>query len=230
MHGSIKNKIVASDLVEERAKRNFDSEGNNAFLNILGPDHLAAKEAEEFIKSDPILMNSHKWYEMTREEQWIDHMKKFRRAWELAKQKYFINYTTDKPLWSIYLLGQNMSILNQTMFLLSLENMCDEEQFKKWVPLTKNFRITGCYAQTELGHGSDVPALETTATFDRDTDEFVIHTPSIRAAKWWPGDLGNFSTHAIVYAKLIIDGQKYGVMPFIVQIRSTDTFMPMPGV
>lgn len=88
----------------------------------------------------------------------------------------------------------------------------------------------GCYAQTELGHGSDVPSLETTATLDKSTDEFVIHTPSIRAAKWWPGDLGNFSTHAIVYAKCIIDGQKYGVMPFIVQIRSTEDFMPLPGV
>lgn len=34
------------------------------------------------------------------------------------------------------------------------------------MPLVKNFRIMGCYAQTEMGHGSDVAGLETTATFD----------------------------------------------------------------
>ena len=58
----------------------------------------------------------------------------------------------------------------------------------------------GCYAQTEMGHGTNVAGLETTATFDSSTDEFVIHTPSLSATKWWPGDLALFSTHAIVFA------------------------------
>ena len=74
----------------------------------------------------------------------------------------------------------------------------------------------GCYAQTEIGHGSDIAGLETTATFDEKTDEFVIHTPSISATKWWPGDMGQFSTHAVVFAQLIIEGNSYGVMPFLV--------------
>ena len=77
-------------------------------------------------------------------------------------------------------------------------------------------RIIGAYAQTELGHGSDVSNLETTATFDGNTDEFIIHTPCIKATKYWPGYLGVSSSHAIVFAKLIIDGNKYGVFPFIV--------------
>ena len=102
------------------------------------------------------------------------------------------------------------------MFLLALENMCNEEQYKKWVPLCREPRILGTYAQTEIGHGSDVASLETTATFDMKTDEFVIHTPTPKATKWWPGDMGSFSTHACVFAKLVIDGQSYGVMPFIV--------------
>jgi CMP-N-acetylneuraminic acid synthetase len=37
------------------------------------------------ITNDPVLKNSHKFYEMTREEMWIDHMKKLRRAYELQK-------------------------------------------------------------------------------------------------------------------------------------------------
>ena len=72
--------------------------------------------------------------------------------------------------------------------------------------------------------------LQTTATFDKDTDEFVIHTPTMTATKWWPGDLGQFSTHAIVFARCIIDENDFGVLPFLVQIRSVETFMPEKGI
>ena len=54
-------------------------------------------------------------------------------------------------------------------------------------------------------------ALETTATLDKNTDEIIINTPSITAYKYWPGDLGRFSSHAIVFARLIIDENDYGV-------------------
>jgi acyl-CoA oxidase len=40
---------------------------------------------------------------------------------------------------------------------------------------------------SELAHGSNVAGVETTATFDEKTDEFVIHTPHLGATKWWIG-------------------------------------------
>ena len=58
--------------------------------------------------------------------------------------------------------------------------------------------------------------LETTATLDTKTDEFIINTPHERATKWWPGEMGRMANHALVFAKLIIDDNDYGVMPFIV--------------
>ena len=102
------------------------------------------------------------------------------------------------------------------MFRMSVENLASEAQKAKWLPQIKDLDILGCYAQTEIGHGSNVAALETTATLDMTTDEFIIHTPSITGTKYWPGDLGRFSSHAVVFARLIIDENDYGVQPFMV--------------
>ena len=85
-----------------------------------------------------------------------------------------------------------------------------------WLPKTLNHDIIGTYAQTELGHGSDVSRLETTATFDMKTDEFVMNSPTITSTKWWPGDMGLYCTHIICFARCIIDENDYGVMPFVV--------------
>ena len=48
----------------------------------------------------------------------------------------------------------------------------------------------GCFAMTELGHGSNVLGLETTATYIHETREFEINSPSVTAAKWWIGAAG----------------------------------------
>jgi len=159
-----------------------------------------------------------------------DWYRKCNLAWSLGKEKWFVNSDPGNINWSFPHLGESPMNLNYTMFQLTLEAMMTDEQLKKWSPLQKHSRILGGYAQTEIGHGSDVSGLETTATLDLKTDEFVIHTPTKNATKWWPGDIGLHCTHTIVYAQLVIEGQKFGVMPFMVQLRDCDTFMPMKGV
>jgi len=97
------------------------------------------------------------------------------------------------------------------------------------MPLINNHKILGCYAQTELGHGSNVGGLETTATLDTKTDEFVIHSPTLTSTKFWPGDMGRFSTHGVVFARLIIEGNDYGINAFIVQFRNLADFKRVNG-
>jgi len=101
--------------------------------------------------------------------------------------------------------------LTYSMFYLAIENLGDDEQAKKWMPLIRDLKMLGCYAQTELGHGSNVPGLETTATFDKTKDEFVLNSPTITSTKFWPGELGKFGGWAVVYAKMIINGKNKGV-------------------
>lgn len=90
--------------------------------------------------------------------------------------------------------------------------------------------VIGCFAMTELGHGSNVAGLETTATFDRESDTFIINTPHLRATKWWIGGAASSATHAAVFARLLVDGKDHGVQTFITQLRDTKTFATRPGI
>lgn len=69
------------------------------------------------------------------------------------------------------------------MFISTLSSLGTDEQREEWVSRAARCKIIGTYAQTELGHGTFVRGLETTATYDPSTREFVIHSPSIKAYK-----------------------------------------------
>lgn len=69
------------------------------------------------------------------------------------------------------------------MFIPAIKGLGTEEQHQKWLTLAYKMQIIGCYAQTELGHGSNVQGLETTATFNPTSDEFIIHSPTLTSSK-----------------------------------------------
>jgi acyl-CoA oxidase len=105
-----------------------------------------------------------------------------------------------------------------------------KEHHDKWLQGVMDLSIPGAFAMTETGHGSDVAAIGTTATYDPDTEEFIIHTP-FRGA--WKDYLGNAALHgkaATVFAQLITGGVNYGVHCFFVPIRDeNDEFLPGVG-
>lgn len=73
------------------------------------------------------------------------------------------------------------------MFVYSLENMTNDQQKNEWLENAWNYKILGTYAQTELGHGTYIRGLETTATFNEKSQEFILHSPTLSSYKWWPG-------------------------------------------
>ena len=77
--------------------------------------------------------------------------------------------------------------------------------------------------------------LETTATYDAQSGEFVLHSPTPSSTKWWPGGLGKTATHAVVMARLMLpDGRggvkDHGPHAFVAQLRCLETHRPLPGV
>nr|QFF91504.1 acyl-CoA oxidase 1 isoform 1 [Potamotrygon motoro] len=120
--------------------------------------------------------------------------------------------------------------LHLGMFLPTILNQATPEQQDRFFMPAWNLQIIGTYAQTEMGHGTFIRGLETTATYDPSTQEFVLNSPTVTSIKWWPGGLGKTSNHAIVLAQLYIQGQCKGLHAFIVPIRKMGTHEPLPGV
>ncbi|KAJ4770207.1 Acyl-coenzyme A oxidase [Rhynchospora pubera] len=100
---------------------------------------------------------------------------------------------------------------------------------ERWLNDTEKYKVLGCFAMTELGHGSNVRGVETIATYDSSTREFIINTPCESAQKYWIGGAANHATHTIVFAQLLMNGRNEGVHAFIAQIRDSNG-NPCPNI
>lgn len=71
------------------------------------------------------------------------------------------------------------------LFIGSLQSNATPSQMTYWFQkgAVSLSGMIGCFAMTELGHGSNVPGLETTATFEEGANQFIIHTPTLTATK-----------------------------------------------
>src|ERR1700694_775023 len=115
----------------------------------------------------------------------------------------------------------------------AIENLGTERHHDAYVRKIIDLDILGCFAMTETGHGSDVQSLETTATYDAATEEFVIHSETPNARKDYIGGAAETATIAAVFAQLIAgeNGEEvnHGVHCVLVPIRDAEG-NDLPGV
>ena len=111
----------------------------------------------------------------------------------------------------------------------AISNLGTGWHHETFIPGVISCDITGCFAMTEQGHGSDVQSIETTITYLPDTDEYEVHSPTESARKVYIGNAASHGKMAAVFGQLIVDGVNHGVHTILVDIRCDDG-KPIPGV
>ena len=200
----------------------------NACLSSSPPPSTDSAELADWLAAQPWADKSRRPF-LSRTDDYTSALASALALWRAARDG---TLSTDDALAARKLLAHPSGFeLHIGMFIPTLLSQGDAEQQAEWVPPSLGLRIVGTYAQTELGHGTYVRGLETTATFDARTDSFILHTPTLSATKWWPGGLGVTATHAVVMARLFDGGGvDRGPHAFVVQLRDAETHVPLPGV
>lgn len=104
-----------------------------------------------------------------------------------------------------------------------------EAQKRRWLPKVATLELPGCFAMSEVGHGSNVADLETVVRWEPSKQRFVLHTPAESARKDWAGNAALHARCATVFAQLEVGAERHGVHAFVVNIRDQHG-QPLPGV
>jgi acyl-CoA oxidase len=120
--------------------------------------------------------------------------------------------------------GLQFGLFGGAIFYLGSKRHHDE-----YLPAVAALELVGCYAMTEIGHGSDTHRLQTVARYDAATEEFVIDTPVPAARKQFIGNAAMHARMAVVFAQLEVGQERHGVFGFLVPVRDERGAL-LPGV
>ncbi|ORE14203.1 acyl-CoA oxidase [Rhizopus microsporus] len=217
---------------EERAKASFSIRELTYLLDGGEKNTLLKERFMQEFERDP-LFKMDDIHDITKDELRERTMEKFRslvhhlsnEPIDVFKKRMEIVSLIDPGFWTRF--G-----VHYGLFVGALQSNATSGQLGYWFQkgALSLSGMVGCFAMTELGHGSNVPGLETTATFDEASDQFIIHTPTLTATKWWIGGAAHSATHAAVFAQLIVKGKNYGTKCFVVPLRDPKTYNLLPGV
>lgn len=223
-----------ASIIAERANSRFDPTVMHYFLEDGKEKAEVFKSFCQQMERDPILASDASYYDFTKAQQrevTAQRIARIAQYLEISPNRK--NEATRNAILNLYdpQVGTRIGV-NLGLFLGCIRGNGTKAQQKFWTETkeTQNLKgLYGCFGMTELAHGSNVAGLETTATFDKETDEFIINTPHIGATKWWIGGAAHSATHCSVYARLVVDNEDYGVKTFVVPLRDSNHNL-MPGV
>ncbi|KAF9122492.1 acyl-Coenzyme A oxidase [Mortierella sp. 14UC] len=222
-----------ADLARERANASFKVEDMTEVI-LRGKENVEALNlAFQMIQRDPDLrMRAGHHHDLTRAEDREQTMRQIARTIELRKQ--IKDPRLQQALFTamaFYSESFSMRIyVHEMLFKQAVTLFGTSEQQDQWLADIEAWRVIGCFAMTELGTSSNLRGLETTSTYDRATNEWVIHSPTLTSTKWWIGMSGETATHTVAICQTIVDGENHGINWFIVPLRDGKTGKLLPGV
>ncbi|XP_008511550.1 peroxisomal acyl-coenzyme A oxidase 1 isoform X4 [Equus przewalskii] len=175
------------DLLRERAAASFNPELLTQILDGSPENTRRRREIENLILKDPDFQHEDLNF-LTRSQRYEVAVRK--SANMVKKMREFGIADPDEIMWfkKLHLVNFVEPVgLNYSMFIPTLLNQGTTAQQEKWLHSSKGLQIIGTYAQTEMGHGTHLRGLETTATYDPETQEFILNSPTVTSIKWWPG-------------------------------------------
>lgn len=138
--------------------------------------------------ADTPLMNGPNRPFLNHAEGILDSLKLCKRLLELRDQH---QWTREEYFMALLSLEDAVPLaMSENAFVAVIESQGSDEQIAHWIPRCRTYEVLGCYAQTEIAHGSNVQGLETTARYDPQTKEFVINSPNEDSTKFWIGAMG----------------------------------------
>ncbi|KAF4526154.1 hypothetical protein B566_EDAN008190 [Ephemera danica] len=170
----------------------LDSERKKCSFNVFELTHFL--DGEELFLSHPGFKDEVPIEYLSQENQYSEALKKTAILMQIIKdqkQDYYTSYTkrVGMPIeTSIMRKGiGNPFFVHLVMFPPTIMMQATPEQEQFWIKQVEAQKVFATYAQTELGHGTFVRGLETTATYLPETQEFELNSPNLTSYKWWPG-------------------------------------------
>jgi len=115
------------------------------------------------------------------------------------------------------------------LFAGSIVGLAGPEQVKMLDEIQDKGQL-GCFLLTEMQAGVlSGLIVETTCDWDEDSQQFILHTPSDKAAKNWISQ-GYTAELGVVIADLRIKGKSHGPHPFFINLRDGEEGELLPGI
>lgn len=202
---------------------------------FLGEIYPYRKKVVQFVKENKDISSFKEFnYDVRNEARWdinkilVKIMKKFPFSIEDYDKQYWLQLAVFDSMGihtaSIATkVAVNLFLYAKTLMVLG------SDYHKQYAQRAFEGKDFGCFALTEIAHGSNVQGCITTAKYVEEGEYFVLNTPHERGLKYWIGNAAQTANMAIVFANLIVKGKDYGVHCFLVEIRDHD-HAPMPGI
>ncbi len=169
--GNLDTRKVSPDLQEERSKLAFDQ------LELRHAIYFNEQHYNRYVKMNETMNlegsgNTYDFWELSREEMQEELWRRVHNLWQDPDRRKKVYTEFDSFVFPYYQPSGFMQSASQPLGMhlicgpATVKFLGSEEQQQIWYPKFVNYEIVTCYAQTELGHGSDVSGIETTATYE----------------------------------------------------------------